>query len=335
MCRGVAVALVGMWAMFFLTPPLVSQDRDPLVGKRVMVTRWNANLKVGTKTVGSLRMGSLITVSKVSGDWLWIKNARGWIERKNVVPVDQAIAHFSAAINRNRSAEAYHQRAVAYMALKQFDKALADLNLAITRESGNVAAYNDRGNVYRNLGQPKRAIAEFDKVIARNVRHPAIYTNRGLAWHDAGDNDRALADYNAAIKIDAKFVPAWEAAGSARQAKAEYASAMRNFQHAITLNPKFLPAYNNLAWLLSTCPSSEHRDGKKAVEYATKACELTNFQDAGMLDTLAAALAESGRFEEAVKRATTAVELAGSPKKEAIRMRLALYKKREPYRDTH
>ncbi|MFQ5731379.1 MAG: tetratricopeptide repeat protein [Planctomycetaceae bacterium] len=319
--------------LFGLTPPLFSQARDPLAGKQVMVVRWNADLKVQAKTVGRLRLGSLITADRVSGNWLWVKQARGWIARSDVVPSERAIEHFTSAINRRRSAESYHQRAVAYTAFKQFDKALADLNAAISRDPRNVAAYNDRGNVYRKLGRPKQAIADFDKVIATNVRHPAVYTNRGLAWHDLGDYDRALADFNAAIRLDARFAPAWEAGGSARQAKGEYAAAIRNYQQAIKLDAKFVRAYNNLAWIMATCRTGKHRDGKQAVEYAMKACEMTNFQEAGTLDTLAAALAESGRYDDAVKRASEAAALADDSKKKAILRRLVLYKARKPFRE--
>ena len=316
------------------TPQLLAQNKDSLVGKRVMVVHRNADLKVGTRTIGRMRLGSVIDVSKVNGGWLWVKQAGGWIQRSHVVLADRAIAHFTSLINRKRSAESYHQRAVAYIALKRFDKALADLNTAISRDSRNVAAVNDRGNVYRNLGKPKQAIADFDKVIARNVRHPAVYTNRGLAWHDAGNYTRALADFNAAIKIDAKFAPAWEAGGSARQAKGEYTAAIKNYKQAIKLDPKFARAYNNLGWILSTCRRGEHLDGKQAVEYAKKACELSGYKNAGHLDTLAAALAESGRFDDAVKQAKAAMALATTSQRAEIAKRLKTYEMKRPFRDT-
>ena len=333
MRRGVTIFAVLAGVLTGGMPPLFAQSKDSLIGKRVMVIRWNADLKVGSKTIGRTQLGSLIDVSKVNGDWLWVKQASGWIQRSNVVRADLAIAHFSSLINRKRNAESYHQRAVGYTALKQFDKALADLNAAISRDPRNVAAINDRGNVYRNLGQPKRAIADFDKVIANNVRHPAIYTNRGLAWHDTRDYDRALSNFNAAIKIDAKFAPAWEAAGSARQAKEEHPAAIRNFKEAIRLDPKFVRAYNNLAWIMSTCQHGKHLDGKQAVEYATKACKLTDYKDAGMLDTLAAALAEAGRFDDAVKHATAAMALATGRQRTEISKRLKIYEMKRPYRE--
>lgn len=223
---------------------------------------------------------------------------------------------------------------MALATLGQYKNAVADFDAVIQRDSKNVAAYNDRGNALRKLGESKRAIADFSKVIDSNVRHPAVYTNRGLAWHDRGDDDRALADYNAAIQIDAKFAPAWEAGGSARLAKGDVAKAVVNFKQAIELDPKFDRAHNNLAWILATNPDEQLRDGEQAVEHALQACERKEFQDAGYLDTLAAAYAEAGQFDEAVKRAKEAIALAADSDKEGIEARLRLYQAGHPFRES-
>ncbi len=59
----------------------------------------------------------------------------------------------------------------------------------------------------------------------------------------------------------------------------------------------------------ATCPDEAYRDGAKAVESATKACELGGWKDADHLDTLAAALADAGEFAEAVRRQEEALGL--------------------------
>ena len=80
---------------------------------------------------------------------------------------------------------------------------------------------------------------------------------------------------------------------------------------------------------------SKYRDGKRAVESATRACELTEWKEPGVLDTLAAGCAEAGNFDAAVKWQTRANALfpAGKEKTEG-EARLKLYQARTPYRET-
>jgi nucleotide-binding universal stress UspA family protein len=102
------------------------------------------------------------------------------------------------------------------------------------------------------------------------------------------------------------------------------------------LNPRDAGAYNSYAWLLATCPDDGVRNGPKAVELATKACELKNWQDPSCLETLGAACAEAGRFQEAVgwqKQALAFADFAREHGEEA-RRRLRLYQEGKPYRDT-
>jgi Flp pilus assembly protein TadD len=99
-------------------------------------------------------------------------------------------------------------------------------------------------------------------------------------------------------------------------------------------NPKYL---NDLAWIYATCPKAELRNGTEAVSMAEAACKISKRQDMAMLDTLAAAYAEAGRFDEAVKTTEEIGARAASAHNaklaETARQRLELYQARKPYRD--
>jgi tetratricopeptide (TPR) repeat protein len=69
-------------------------------------------------------------------------------------------------------------------------------------------------------------------------------------------------------------------------------------------------ALNNLAWSLAANSRQELRNGKEAVQFASKAVELTGQQQPVFIGTLAAAYAEDGQFAKAVKMANKARDIA-------------------------
>ncbi|WP_395744566.1 hypothetical protein [Prosthecobacter sp.] len=90
---------------------------------------------------------------------------------------------------------------------------------------------------------------------------------------------------------------------------------------------------NSLAWLLATCPEDRVRNGVRAVEIATQACEFTNWEDAAIIDTLAAAYAEKGDFDAALKWSAKAVELSGDNGRESLRKHHEAFAKKQPLRE--
>ena len=138
-----------------------------------------------------------------------------------------------------------------------------------------------------------------------NPLNADAYYNRGHTWQKKREYDKAIADFNQALRID----------------------------------PTDAAAYNELAWLYATCPDEKCRDGKKAVENAEKAYQLTEGKNLGYIDTLAAAHAENGDFEKAKEWAAKAVEMASTDKtakeqdKQEMRDRLKLYDEGKPYRE--
>jgi len=114
------------------------------------------------------------------------------------------------------------------------------------------------------------------------------------------------------------------------------------FYRAIQADPTFAPVRNHLAWLRATDPDPAFRDGAEAVRLAEAACKQAVGKEpsefaANCLDTLAAAQARAGRFDDAVASAARAVammELLGKPRAaRSFRRRQEMYLRKQPYQD--
>jgi len=114
-------------------------------------------------------------------------------------------------------------------------------------------------------------------------------------------------------------------------------AAVREHYRMLQLRPDRAETLNNLAWLLATTEDANLANPADALKFAQRACELTDFNNPQMLDTLAAAQAADGRFAEAAATAEKAIESAQSQNKKQllgqIEERLKLYKANQPYRD--
>lgn len=161
------------------------------------------------------------------------------------------------------------------------------------------------------------------------------YNTRGAIWSEQGRHDAALQDFTDAIRTNPKSSRAYSNRAATWAYKGEYAKAVEDNTEAIRLDARDAYGYNNLAWLKATCSEDQFRDGTKAVELAKKACELTEWGSPIFLDTLAAAFAEAGEFENAVKWQEKAVEMAPAREKAGYESRLMLYQQGNPYREPH
>jgi len=119
--------------------------------------------------------------------------------------------------------------------------------------------------------------------------------------------------------------------GNAYKERGKYDQAITDYMKAFEIKPGNPKAANSLAWLLATVKEKELRDGKRAVEFALKACELTEWKNPSYLDTLAAAYARDGDFEKAVKWQLKALESNDRAFDAAFYERLKLYKERKPW----
>ena len=117
-----------------------------------------------------------------------------------------------------------------------------------------------------------------------------------------------------------------------------HSEAVKTYEAVLQVEPENEVVINNLSWLLSTSPIDMLRDGKRALELAEKACELTDYKKAYILSTLAAAYAELGDFDKALEWSQKCIEIAENDPHDKERLddlkkELESYQKNQPYRE--
>jgi tetratricopeptide (TPR) repeat protein len=248
---------------------------------------------------------------------------------------EQAARDFDEAIRVDPdSVAAYVGRANLRAALKDSARALDDFAKALAIDPTVPSTWSSRGFVYYVQSDYEKAIRDFDESLRLDPRQSQVYLERAKAREKSGDLKRAHRDYDEALRIDARFAEAYFRRGELERRRGEFAKALADLDRAARLRPNDNYVASSLAWTLAVVPTDELRDGRRAVELATKACERSQWNEGLYLEVLAAAYAEVGDFEKAVARQERAVELIRrqNGRVQLSEKLLALFRDGKPYR---
>lgn len=217
------------------------------------------------------------------------------------------------------------------------DAALADIDRVLELNPGLVKAYELKSDMLASEERFDEAIKELTRVLNAAPDRPELISMQYRVANYYLLNEQpepAIDAFGKVLRWDPDNVDALRGRGDAYLNMGKHAEAITDLSAALEGAPDDDGLLNNLAWLLATSPFEEHRDGKRAIELATKACELTAYEAPHILSTLAAAYAESGDFESAIKYSTQAVEKgqndASLPQ---LNEELASYKAGKPWRE--
>ena len=162
-----------------------------------------------------------------------------------------------------------------------------------------------------------------------------LHRGLGKALVSQGRIDDAIQEYRESLKLKPNNALLHNDLGVAFLKQGEINLAMEHFEKALQLRPNLRAGLNNMAWVMATSMEPGLRNPDKAVRLAELACELTKYKDAGKLDTLGAAYAAAGRFDEAIETTKKALEILHALGQERqagqVSNRLDLYRNRMPY----
>lgn len=255
---------------------------------------------------------------------------------------DRALNDFNEAIRLDaKSARAYCDRAMLEdVELRQPDNALKDFDQAIRLAPNFWRAYYNRGGHFLLQHDYRRAIPDYTRAIQLTPNDLASYACRALAYAKEGDRQHALADAQVVTELKPTEIHIWQPVDLRVRATVyrmidRPELALRDLREGVRVMPSDAHANNALAWFLATAPEERVRNGTEAVSVAMKACNLTHWQKWWCLDTLAAAHAEVGNFDQAVKFERQSLsESSLSPKQRAqLEKHLSVFEQRKPFRD--
>jgi tetratricopeptide (TPR) repeat protein len=251
--------------------------------------------------------------------------------------VEQALADLTKALELDeQNLEARLERARMYLMSEKLDEAKRDVDQVLKLNPDSAGGTYLRSTISAALGNFQEAIADIQRLLRGNPQNVGLLLQ--LASYYVADQRprKAIELLDSVISRDENNAQALRARGDALLGVGKHVEAVEDYEKALKLQPEDDGVLNNLAWVLATSPKDELRDGKRSIELATKACEVTNYEKPHILSTLAAGYAETGDFENAIKWSKKAVELGEEDLPEQIeqlQQELESYEQGKPWRE--
>ncbi len=261
------------------------------------------------------------------------------------------------------------QKARVYLLQENYAAALHELGRAQTAEPDNLGVLMLRAGVYDESGDREKALADIDEALKLQPGYPPARRMKAILLADEQRFDEAIAElrdlrrelptdeatllqlamlhsaagqfqeaanvYDDLLKLQPDNWVILRGRGDALLNLGRHAEAVAAYEKALQQKPDEPGLLNNSAWVLATSPRDDVRDGKRAVELATKACELTEYRQAHIVSTLAAAHAETGDFDAALQWIDKALELSPEEgeEREHLQKERRHYTEKKPFRE--
>jgi tetratricopeptide (TPR) repeat protein len=216
----------------------------------------------------------------------------------------------------------------------QVANALTQLRKAAALRPDLLAIHYNLGRVLLQAGQAREAAERFQKAVEIQPGFAEGHYYLAVALSQEGRVNDAAKHLQTAVTLRPDFADAQNSFGNLLLQAGRWNEAVAHYDATVGLQPRNPVALNNLAWVLATCPDPKVRNGARAVELAQNADQLSGAKEPHVLQTLAAAYAEAGRFPEAIATAQRALKLAQGEAGlvKALEGQLALYRVGKPFR---
>ncbi len=228
----------------------------------------------------------------------------------------------------------HYDRGLAWMYEAQPERAEESFRRSLAENPSQQSAHNALGKILLERGDLEGALRHFSEAVLLRPRDSIARANSGLVLAQMGRWFEAEKAFSLALVWAPTNAEWWSNAGICKERLGNRRGAVVAYENALGQNGNYWSAGNNLAWILATALEPDLRDGERAVVLAERV--VAAGASASTLDTLAAALAEDGRFDDAVAVADRALAMLGSSSGDLaaeILGRRELYLRERPFRD--
>jgi tetratricopeptide (TPR) repeat protein len=219
-------------------------------------------------------------------------------------------------------------------ALRHYDTAMRIKPDSPDARTARAAMHNNLALTAATAGNHEEAARHFETALQSDPDAGAVHHNFAMTLLKLNRPDDAITHLRRAVQLLPQFADSHMLLGRTLAQRGQFAEARDALLHGFQTVPKHLGLANELAWFLVTCPDARFRDNPLALRLAENLAAATQRKSPEVLDTLAAAYADAGRFSEAAETAEKALKLA-DPQSElaaAIQSRLELYRQNKPFR---
>jgi tetratricopeptide (TPR) repeat protein len=254
----------------------------------------------------------------------------------------QAIRDYTQALTRNpKLTNIYAYRGIAYGLIEKYPEAIRDCTSSVNNDPDLATGHLCLCLVYVGSEAYLQAVTACNLALTLDISPldmDTVYYALGKSHAELQEYEQALAVLSQGLANAPQNIDLYTQRGSVYWVTHNYAEAIADLNEVLAREPNDIQASNNLAWILATCPEAKYRDGDKAVELAKKA--VTQGLKGEGIETLAAAYAEVGNFEEAISTQETAVALleerpsGNESQLQKAKERLALYRNHQTFIDT-
>jgi Flp pilus assembly protein TadD len=253
----------------------------------------------GRMAIASCLLGAALVTALATATWRqagwWHDSITLWTRTADLDPHND-IATYNLAValaeaGRDDEAMARYEQTLRLVS----DQTLAREHLTVLQ-----AKQAEReANRFAAAGRLDEAEAQYARALGLDPKRTHARAARGIALMRHGRFNEAAAELRIAFDADIDDAEVPNSLAFALGQTGRSAEAVAVLERAVSRHPEDINLAHNLARLLATAPDPRVRNGATALRLAQEVRDRTGGRDPRALDTLAAAYAAVGRFEEA------------------------------------